>query len=1133
MRTFKPTQTILLTLAALLLFCKGSYAQTITTGDLNGTLTDASGAVIPAATVTLKSLDTGESRVQTSNNEGVYRFNLLPPGHYELAASSAGLKSDATRVVVAVGQVMSANLLLKVEESKQTVVVTEASSVVQSDNANLATTFSSQQVALLPAPGGDLTTVAFTVPGVTVNTGGGYGNFSSHGLPGTANLFQINGNDYNDPYLNLNNSGASNLLLGQNEVAEVSVVQNGYSVQYGRNAGAQVSFITKNGTNSFHGALVYNWNGSIMNATDFFTNLNGLQKPHAVSNSYAASLGGPIKKNKLFFFTDTEGIRYTLPTGGVVTFPSPQFQNYILSTVAPSAVSLYKSAFNEYSGVLARASPVTTGNSPTQDSTGALGCGGFAGTPALSGGGAFGVNIPCAYSYATNAANTNEEWLMTYRVDWNINDANRIYFRFKTDHGVQPTETNLVNPLYNVTSVQPQYEGQINLTSTISPTMVNSFIGSVLWYSAIFASPNINQVISTLPVNLFLEEGGSNSGWYGFGFGPTGQGFGFDVFPQGRNSGQLGLVDDLSKVWGKHTVKVGVNFRKNNVTDYTVQEAANGTYVFNSVADFAAGVTNPNTGSLYFQNFAPASADHIFLYNLGLYVQDEWAVKENFKITYGIRLERTADPTCKEDCFQRLNAPFGTAGATINTPYNQSITGGLAQAYPSVPALIPAPRVGVVWKPFKGTNSTVIRTGFGLFTDLPPGNLVASVFNQAPYTFEGAVFNGAPVGLASTPGTAAAGALAQYNAFKTGYAAGDNLTQLNNAVPGGFSPINFFAVPKNLSSPEYAEWSFEIEQPIGHKNVLSATYTGNHGYNLFLTNPFANTNVNTDNFPKGFGGLPVNAPDARFNAVTVLANSGVSNYDGLSVQFRRAFAAGFQGQLGYTWSHALDDLSSLPGEPFSFANSVVTLNSPYPRLNYSNSDFDVRHNLVADFLWDTPFKPSNRALSWLVKSWTVSGKFYARTGVPFSVTDSLLAGEISPAVGAGGTVTATPIGKVPTSCGSGAVSTPCFTASNFIAQGAETNWGIPRNSFYGPGYFDIDTAVYKNFEIHEGVRLAVGFQGANILNHPNFANPTGNIASPGLGQIFSTVGAPTSAYGSFQGSAVTGRVMTLSGRFTF
>lgn len=201
------------------------------------------------------------------------------------------------------------------------VEVTSRTEAINTENANLSTTFSSQQVADLPAAGGDLTTVAYAVPGVVMTTGGGYGNFTSNGLPGTSNLFTINDTDYNDPYLNLNNSGASNNLLGQNEIQEAAVVQNAYSVQYGRQAGAQVNYTTKSGTNELHGNLLWNWNGTALNANSFFNNRDGLPRPAAISNQWGASIGGRA-------------------TSGVVSFPSPQLQQYILSTITPAQAPL-------------------------------------------------------------------------------------------------------------------------------------------------------------------------------------------------------------------------------------------------------------------------------------------------------------------------------------------------------------------------------------------------------------------------------------------------------------------------------------------------------------------------------------------------------------------------------------------------------------------------------------------------------------------------------------------------------------------------------------------------------------------------------------------------------------------------
>ena len=1116
-----------------------AWSQTLTTGDVTGVLTDPTGAVVAGAAVTLHSVATGAAVTTTTNTAGSYRFTLVAPGAYIVSAQTSGLKSQEVRLTVGLGQVVTVNLTAELQSTQQVVEVREAAPVLDTENANLAHSFDTSQMMNLPAPGGDITTVAFTVPGIAINTGSGYGNFSSHGLPGTANLFTINGNDYNDPYLNLNNSGASNLLLGQNEVAEVSVVQNGYSVEYGRNAGANVNYVTKSGTNQFHGDLMENWNGTALNANDFFNNVNGLPRPHAISNNYAANFGGPALKNKLFFFTDTEGLRYILPTSADVAIPSPQLQQYALATAPASATALYQAGFNEFTGAMSKAQPVTNGNGPLQDGSNTLGCGtAFAGTNTPApGGGIFGQTVPCAYSFATNASNENKEWLLTDRVDWNITDAEKIYFRFKTDHGFQPTGTNVIDPTLNVQSVQPQFEGQTSLTSAISPTMVNSIVASVLYYSAIFTSPDLSKAASILPVNFNIANAGINGapgGYYPIGFGY--QAFGvfdedFNTFPQGRKVGQFELVDDFSWQKGAHSLKLGVNYRYNRVSDYSTQIGQYGTYTFDSLTDFVQGMTNSATGSNYAQTFAPVTDVHIRLYNVGFYAQDEWNIARTLKLTYGLRVERTGNPSCLDNCFSRLNVPFETAGyqGGAAVPYNSTVQTGLGSAYPAVESALVLPRAGVVWSP-AGMGGLVIRTGVGLFADLPPGGIVQDIFSNFPYIFPATIFDqavGAP---------AAGTALAEYNAFKSGFGSGATLTQLQNLIPG-FSAPNYFSTPSKLNSPKYLEWSFEIEKPVGQKNVVVATYSGNHGYNELLLDPWGNSFYNAANFPNGFGGLPAAQPDPRFNGVMELLNSGVSNYDGLSIQYRRAFGYGFQGEVSYTWSHALDEVTSYPGEPFNFANSVETLVNPIVSQNYSNADTDIRHNFLADFTWDTPWKLSNHALGYILGNWTLSGKFYARTGSPFTVVDGSLSGLVTPAIGTApfvppANIDASPLPGVSTHCGTSAVNTPCFTAANFVPSGAENGFGADRNTFYGPGYFDIDTALYKNFPIGERVKFSLGAQAFNLLNHPNFANPSGNIAGS-LGTISSTVSAPTSPYGSFQGSAVSGRVLVLSGRFMF
>jgi hypothetical protein len=744
------------------------------------------------------------------------------------------------------------------------------------------------------------------------------------------------------------------------------------------------------------------------------------------------------------------------------------------------------------------------------------------------------VSVPCAYAYGASGSNTNKEWLETHRVDWNINDKQKIFFRFKGDHGFQPTGTNLLSPSLNEQSIQPQYEGQINHTYVISPTQVNNFIISFLWYSAIFGPASESASLNTFPSYFSIGgAGGTNTaGFYA-------QGVNWQYFPQGRDSGQGQIVDDYSWIKGNHSLKFGVNYRRNRVTDFSYEQGQVGSYFFNNLGDFAAGVTNPNTGSEYYQVFSPLQDAHIRFYNIGVYAQDEWAVKPNLKVTLGLRMDRTANPTCLDNCFSNLTSPFLGGGFQMgaNIPYDSSIKTGLSHAYYSTDAVVPDPRLGVVWTPM-GTNGPTVRGGIGLFSDLAPGVLVASIFRNAPFPFTTNIADGSFVGSATSPGSSAAEAQAQYNAFKSGFFGGETLSQLNSSISGGFSPFPYFSIPKKFLTPNVIEWSFEIQQPLGAKNILVGTYSGNHGYNLLTQNGFPNAFVNTGNFPNGFGNLPTSAPDPRFAAVTQLTNGGISNYDGLSVQFRRAFAHGFQGEAGYTWSHALDDISNGgAGEYYSSCSgcSFTTLSSPYLSQNYASSDYDVRNNFTADFVWDLPYKLHNKLLSNVLANWTLSGKFFWRSGTPFTIYDGNLAGLLA-GTNINATMTATTIvSNLPGTCGTGAVNTACFAESQFLASGTETTFGnIGRNSTRGPGYSDIDATLFKNFTIKEGLRLQLGASAYNLINHPNFQNPNANVASPSsFGSITSTAIPPTSAYGSFQGSAVSGRVLVVTGRLTF
>src|ERR1700746_232047 len=315
-------------------------AQSLTSGDAAGTVTDPSGAVVPNATVTLKSNDTGGIQTRTTNAQGAYRFSLLAPGTYTISVTASGFQGTQKQLTITVGQAATANLQLALGSASQTIEVSAEAGIVQTENADVSTTFSPDQVALVPNPGNDLSYIVQTAPGAVMNTQMGYGNSATYGLPATSNLFTVNGMNENDPFLNLNNSGATNLLLGQNDIEVATVVNNGYSGEYGGLAGANVNYVTKSGSNDWHGNAIYWWNGRTMNANNYFNNQTGTPRAFDNANQWAASLGGPIRKDSTFFFVNTEGLRVLLPTSTKANIPSPRYEAATLTHLQSSPASI-------------------------------------------------------------------------------------------------------------------------------------------------------------------------------------------------------------------------------------------------------------------------------------------------------------------------------------------------------------------------------------------------------------------------------------------------------------------------------------------------------------------------------------------------------------------------------------------------------------------------------------------------------------------------------------------------------------------------------------------------------------------------------------------------------------------------
>jgi hypothetical protein len=1097
-------------------------AQTATTGDIAGVVTDQTSAVVSGVPVTLKNLDNNGSASTTTGSEGSYNFAFLQPGDYSVTAGGGSFRKTTKNVTVALGSSVTANLQLAISSQGETIEVTDAVIGVQTEDANLETNFNAQQIAVLPNPGNDLSAVALTAPGVVMNTTGGSvfggGNYEFFGLPSNSNVFTYDGANDNDPYFNINNSGATNLTLGLNDVQETSVVTNGYSGQFGGLAGANINYVSKSGTNAFHGNAEYWWNGRALNSNNYFRNqanaIAGSQvdpRPFVNANQYATSFGGPIRKDKSFFFVDYEGIRLVIPSLFSVNIPTQPFENAVIANlngVSPSSVPFYNQLFGIWNA--------TPGAARAQNNLPGGGCSNVTTLAGI----AFGATNPCASQLQGGTSQATNDYLIVGRYDQILGNNDKLFVRVQHESGQQATYTDPLTSAFDAHSAQPEWQSQVSETHTFGSNKVNNFIASLQWYSALFTIVNQAAEFQTLPQTVAFGDGSL------FPLNNLGT-----AFPQGRNVTQYGIVDDFSWNRGRHNFRFGVNFRRDDVSDHNFT----GVIPFAeavSLNDFAFGgvaPTNTSVGSLVAQNFPLNTNVPIALYQLGWYASDELKVTPNLKLTLSMRFDHLSNPVCQTNCFQSLSGPF--QGLNRTAPVNQALSTGLNTAFPSVTSIVYEPKVGFAWSPF-GAKNTVIRGGIGIFSDAIPTGGIDDILTNAPNDPSFVLFNGALSPAA--PGNLNGQATAANAAFRANFASG-------GTVPG----FNFFN-PGKVQIPRYDEWDLEIQQAVGWHTTLSAKYVGNHGEHEEITNPALNAFSPTG---AAFGSLPLTQPDARFGVVGQTQNVGNSNYNGVTLTAAHTVNGGFQFQASYTYSHALDEISNSSLNPFGLnANNnvdVITPLNPFNirQLNYGNADYDVRHSFAMNYVWSDAIRHlTARGPNALMKGWTISGTIFKHTGFPYSIFSSnatatlqgSLFGSTSPATTTA--VLADVVGSSNTGCGSSAaqLGNPCYSAANFADP--TNNFATQRrNQFRGPGYFDTDFDFEKAFNIPkwESAKFSVGARFFNLFNHPNFAFPNTNIDSNQFGQITSTVSQPTTIYGSGLGADASPRVIELQGKFVF
>jgi hypothetical protein len=1119
---------LILALPMAIIFPGSLKAQSIISGDIAGIVTDSSGAAVTGAKVSIKSKSTDATQVTTTNSSGAYRIPLLKPGDYTLVVSSAGFEQASLSVSIAAGTVAAADVRLTVGSASQTVEVTAAAPILHTEAADLSTSFTMQQVQSLPNPGNDITFIAQTAPGTVMNTQSGYGNFSAFGLPATSNTFTVNGGYENDPFLNVNNSGATNLLLGNNDVSDVSVISNAYNASFGGLGGAQINETTRSGSNKFHGNVGYWWNGSVLNANNFFNNQTGTKKPFDNVNQWAAAIGGPILHDKTFFFFNYEGLRVVLPTRSTVYAPDTSYQTQTIANLTANGhadeIAGYNKIFALYNNAPGRANAQVS-TCDTCILPGSITPTNPNGVPA----GGYGTVL-----FNGTAGNFTHEWLMTGRIDQSFSDKDHLFGHFEIDKGLQATYTNVLNPVFNADSPQPQYQGQLNETHTFSPTLTNQFLFAAIYYRAIFTNTNLAAAVQQVPFSLIFADGdlGNN--------GPSAWPGGYDlIWPQGRNVTGYQFTDDVNWNRGNHNIQFGWTIRRNDVTDYSPQEyTASPEAVALNTAASALSFENGQVDE-WVQQFPQRLTQPVALYAMGWYVQDQWKIKPNLTFTYGIRFEHDSNPICVTNCFARLVGDFAGVSTSPDTPYQNMIKYGQHQAFQSLQKVGYEPRIGFAYTPFGVDSKTTVRGGFGMFADAFPGQIADSFLNNAPtnvpFTIVSQNFgnpNAPANGYSLVPtsaGSAGSVAAASNAAFSSGFLHGATLNSLS-AVPG-FTPPSIVNANHHISYPTYEEWSLTVERQLTHTAALSVGYVGNRTYHQ----PIQNNSVNA----YGFGGLPSSQPNPNFGAANQIYSAGVSNYNGLVTSLVNR-ARWLTLQFNYVYSHALDEVSN--GGFDGFGTNSEYPHNPYNfSQNYGNSDYDTRHYISASYLITVPYWGGPRVLT---DGWEIGGTVFHNDGYPFSATADTTASMI-PFYGGNGSgnndsLYARQIAPIKNNhCGGASHSlfaptqVPCAFVSSFtdptaLGQGR-------RNQIYGSSYTNTDFALSKSFAIPhwETGHLKVGIQAFNLFNHPNFNQAGGDIDSGSVGLISDTVNTPTSILGSFLGGDASPRLLQLNAKFSF
>ena len=1071
------TMRIGFALLVTVLGCSVIQAQTIS-GNLTGTVYDASGATVPNASVVASNDATGAETVSSSGSTGEYRISNLPVGAYTITVIAPGFtKAQLKNVQVDLNVTATANVTLQVGKSIATVEVAAAAVTIDTTTAQLQNTFESQQMMDLPSAstGSGVINLSLLAAGVATSGGVGVGTGPSVGGQRPRNNdFTIEGVD--------NNSGnvTGPLVVVPNDaVAEFTFLQNQFSPDFGHSSGGQFNQVVKSGTNAFHGSAYEYFENRNLNAADNLNFLEGIPlHPRFDNNRFGGTFGGPIQKNKLFFFVNYEYNPVgTIGAPGSVCAPTAGGYGTLGGIAGINQTNL--SVLKQYLGTAAAASdPAACGDSayptvgPGNESLGSQ---------------ASGVPVEVGLVPVTAPAPINAEEAVT-SIDYNISDKDSLRGRFILNRIGFVDSTGFPSVFYQTVPANT-YLFTLSEFHTFSPAMVNEFR---LGYNRLSTNTPAGNIqfpgLDAFPNIDIFELGGVNNT-----FGPD------PNAPQSAVQNLYQLTDNITWTKGRHTIKFGFDGWR-NISPQTFIQRARGDYEWTYLSDYLFDYTPDYLaertvgGSKYYGNRS----------FLGFFANDTFKLRPNFTLNIGLRYEYQTVP---------LSESLQTANAVSNVP--GLITFGAPQ--PQANAVMP--RIGIAYSP-GSSGKTSIRAGFGLFYDVLYDNQgVLTLPPQSTVTIDEGGLNGTNfLAGGGIPPNANGGTLTADEA---------------RAETGGYIP--------NQIRPETASWSIGIQHVFHGDYTFESRYVGTHSVHLSvqdrldeqsvvnssnalpvyitapsqatlngLTNALVNANTGSgcaspavvnclsDIFNNGgyFSPAFLNAGFQSF--ITAYMPWGNSIYHGWANTLQRRFSNGLQFNAAYTWSHAIDDSTA---DVFS---TYLTPRRPEdPRnlaLDRSSSALDHRQRFTFQTIYDMPFfKHGSWFMRNLVGNWELAPVYTYQSGTLIDVQsgiDSNLNGD-----SAGDRAIINPNGTA--NVGSG--TAPLFNSAGDIVayqvkspnaryiatpEGALPNGG--RNTAHLNPIDDVDMTIAKSFDVTEGKKLQFSARFFNIFNHPQYVG--GNVS---------------------------------------